>query len=401
MQKPVCIYTFQNLSKNQSHDMDKKGNHAHIISDAMGGRLRSLNTVCALCNNQTGVLDENLSRSFEIFRNLLNIQSGSNNPPPPLKNIELNTDKGKIKFDIFGGKARTQITPIKKIKENHFEYSYPKELENDKDYIRRFERQERELSKLGKIEKAVRRERYFICGKHNFDFSLSLDTDSDFYRAIAKIGFEFFAYFYKREILDASFDKVRDFIRNGTQHPNCVNWDFKHLPQIPFNSEELGPFYYSVSVWSAGKGHPVIASIVLFKGFCFTVELSKSWMGAPFGKVHAINPMARTLKKETKWIRDLNPVPILPYDWLFQRSEKAEVLQERLRELTEEIKQYSDKKSIQRTASDIAELVMSEVSEIQRKNPDFFREIDVIQWAKERAESLLIGHFKNTNEENL
>lgn len=73
----------------------------HILIDSLGGKKTTTLHLCSTCNEKSGnTIDKSLAEVAGPIRNLLNLKSGSGDPPPTIRDIELLSGR---KIDLLPG----------------------------------------------------------------------------------------------------------------------------------------------------------------------------------------------------------------------------------------------------------------------------------------------------------
>jgi hypothetical protein len=99
---PKCIFCENELTPDTKPE--------HVLLSALGGRMTTRGAICSEHNNEFGgSVDKALAAQVEIIRNLLQLQTGTKKPPPPLKNLTAGTEK----ISAFGdGSLRLETPPF-------------------------------------------------------------------------------------------------------------------------------------------------------------------------------------------------------------------------------------------------------------------------------------------------
>jgi hypothetical protein len=87
-----CIFCPNELSADTAPE--------HILHNAFGGKKTTREVVCSDCNNRFGgTIDKVFAEQFGAIRNLLQLESGNRNAPPPLKRVSDKTEFFDIQSD--------------------------------------------------------------------------------------------------------------------------------------------------------------------------------------------------------------------------------------------------------------------------------------------------------------
>jgi hypothetical protein len=80
--------------------LNKETKPEHILMAALGGRKTSQVIICSNCNQTFGgTIDNAFASQVEFIRNLLQLKSGTGNPPPMLRGIQTSEEKLNIASD--------------------------------------------------------------------------------------------------------------------------------------------------------------------------------------------------------------------------------------------------------------------------------------------------------------
>jgi hypothetical protein len=81
-------------------ELDETTNLEHVLHNALGGQKTTRGAICSACNNKFGgTIDDVLTSQVKALRNLLQLESGTGNPAPTLKNVQAGEHKINIKGD--------------------------------------------------------------------------------------------------------------------------------------------------------------------------------------------------------------------------------------------------------------------------------------------------------------
>lgn len=72
----------------------------HVLLNALGGRKTSKTAICSDCNNRFGgSFDKTLAEQGQVFRNLLQLESGTGRPPPMLRTSSVDNVRFRVSSD--------------------------------------------------------------------------------------------------------------------------------------------------------------------------------------------------------------------------------------------------------------------------------------------------------------
>lgn len=279
----ICIYCKTPFSESSDE---------HVIPNFLGGRKKSANIVCGECNPKFGrTIEAEMSKQLNTLRVILGLLSNRGKEAPSIKGIKLKN--GRMVNLVHGGKPVFPIPVIKK-----------EERPNGIVHIKAVAGSEKQFKQIikghkrkGEIKgvKKVKGEEYL---KEHLPLNLSLGGP-DFFRATAKIAFNFLATLVSHEeILSSQFDLIRDYIKEGKISKEDPVWyDFNY----PFSlGTSLGPIDHSVAVACAPESHKIIGWVRFYHAFCFRIEMSNIWQGQRIGMFYRVNPIERE-DSEGKW----------------------------------------------------------------------------------------------------
>ena len=89
---PLCLFC--------PSELDESTKPEHILLNALGGRMTTKHAICSACNNRFGgTIDDELASQVMTLRNFLQLESGTGNPAPTLKNVQAGAHKINIRGD--------------------------------------------------------------------------------------------------------------------------------------------------------------------------------------------------------------------------------------------------------------------------------------------------------------
>lgn len=276
--------------------LSEKTKPEHPIHNALGGRLESRELLCDTCNGELGsTIDKQLVNDFLWIRNGLEIRSGRRQAPPPIRGVD--SPIGKILLNPGWKPQRARTERIQQTDKNFRIIAHDSEQGVDAivNYLR-----SKGISTVEEFRAKFQLAAKDVHGRlptAHIDVAIGGPGPS---RAIAKIAFEYLAYVNPEIAHDSAFDTVRTYIRVPFDKPTHTNdepafIDFSTplpLSKRNFPNAKVLPCH-SVSIWTAQVGGEVslIAAVILFGLFRWTVELASKWSGAPIAHAYALNPM--------------------------------------------------------------------------------------------------------------
>ena len=89
---PICLFC--------PAELDETTRPEHILLNALGGRKKTSTAICSACNNKFGgTIDAVLTSQVTVIRNLLQLESGTGDRAPMLKNVQAGAQKINIGGD--------------------------------------------------------------------------------------------------------------------------------------------------------------------------------------------------------------------------------------------------------------------------------------------------------------
>ncbi len=286
MNKITCVYCKTPFS--EPHD-------EHIIPNFLGGRKKSANIVCVKCNSEFGrTVEAEMSKQLNSLRVILGLLSSRGKKAPSIKGIKLKD--GRIVNLNHGGKPVFAVPRIEKERQPDGTLCIKAFVGSEKQFkqIIKGHKRKGEIKNVAK----VKGQEYI---KEYLPLNLSLGGP-DFFRATAKIAFNFLAILLSREeILSSQFDPLRDYIRKGEISKGASVWyDF----DCPFAlGTPIGPIDHSVAIACDPESNKIISWVRFYHSFCFRVEISNTYQGEKIGAYYRVNPI-ESKDSEDKWWPD-------------------------------------------------------------------------------------------------
>jgi hypothetical protein len=261
---PKCIFCDNELTTDTKPE--------HILLSALGGRMTTRNAICSEHNNLFGgSIDQALAAQVEVIRNLLQLQSGTRKPPPPLKNLMAGTEKISIGSD---GTPKLETPPfvVTELPDGKFDV---KIMVHSEDELRRIlphlaaklrmpVEQVKEQMLSGTAALVERRPDTV---HHPLSFggedALRSITKSCLVLLAAKVGSD--------ALKIAAFAEARDFVLNGsaTFYRDRIHLDARELPIAGELVKQFGDLFNLIYVKSdsAGRviGHFTLCNLVTWQ----------------------------------------------------------------------------------------------------------------------------------------
>jgi HNH endonuclease len=283
---PTCIYCGAEFTNADAE---------HILQNALGARWKSKKIVCDLDQTRFGnTIDADLADRLEIFRNLFDVNSGRGGRAPTLRNLP--TLSGKSVALKPGGVLQPNEPKIEVSPHNedsvmvnvamrdardigwvlHLIKEKVPNARIDADLIKRLAVKTVEgTSDVVKLELAV--------------------GGLEYHRAAVKSVFNLVGA-SGIPVMDACFDPVRAFVRDGTGNiDDFIRFAAEHAfaPATKF-----GPIDHFVAV--VGQGAKVDAFLQYYGAVQHCISLARNYLGAPFALGYLVNPLRGTEPAESR-----------------------------------------------------------------------------------------------------
>lgn len=266
----------------------------HILQNFLGARWTSSTIVCNEVQATFGeTIDAQFAEALNAFRTILGTKGGRGGSPPTLKDLETtdgqkihiqpglkprlaephitleNQSAGQVKISVLLGTEKHAGWAIAKLKEQ-----FPNLSISTEDFLKAGKAQETYLRSPVKIT--------MILG------------GLDYIRGATKACFNLLAA-HNIQVLDPSFDPVRDFILHG----RGLTEDFFRWPaELIVNAPKIGDVDHFIGV--SNKGANVEAVMNLFGGIPHSFRLSSSYSGPNFKVGYLVDPLRVADPAETR-----------------------------------------------------------------------------------------------------
>lgn len=262
----------------------------HILLDALGGRWTCRWIIDRSVNSRFGeTIDAALANALLPIRTILDLRSGSNDPPAPLKRVR---DAAGQVYDLNPGGR-----PV---------LSAPNFSSWEADGQVYFQGVVRSLDELKALTKRQRR-------KHNIPFeeiarqiqevqefgpplNLGIQLDSDSCRCIAKMACNLFGTTHSETILRDEFNPIRDFVHKGVGDAHR----FVQINVTPVSLDArsaLGPLDHLLLVRGDATTGEVRALVALYKFIQFSVQLGRTILDQDVALSYRLDQIGREARK--------------------------------------------------------------------------------------------------------
>jgi HNH endonuclease len=267
---PKCIFCDNELTPDTKPE--------HVLLSALGGRMTTRSAICSEHNNEFGgSVDKALAAQVEIIRNLLQLQSGTKKPPPPLKNLKAGTEK----ISAFGdGSLRLEVPPfeVTDLPGGRFDVKILVQSEEELHHILphlaarlRMPLEQVKEQILGGTAAFVERRPDTV--HHHLSFG-----GEDALRSIAKSCLVLLAAKAGSDALkSAAFGEARDFILNGSEtfYRNRIHLDARELPCASEIITAFGDLFNLIYVKGDSEGR-VIGHFTLYNLVSWRIVLAEA-----------------------------------------------------------------------------------------------------------------------------
>ncbi|HEX9462074.1 MAG TPA: HNH endonuclease [Alphaproteobacteria bacterium] len=282
---PVCIFCDTELTEDTKPE--------HILSNALGGRKTTRGVICSKHNGDFGgTIDKAFAKQVEHTRNLLQLDSGTGNAPPMLRNLKSGSDTINIRGD---GTPEIVAKPFEITKRPDGNYDLkimarsPEQLAQIVPHI---------AAKLGWTEERVinliKSSTGSIISKRPAPVHLKLSFGGpEAIRSITKSCLELWALATSNEeVKSGPYDAARNFVVNGDDQFNRTrsHLDSRYLPHSDTLKKKFGELFNLIYVRSDDTGR-VIGHFTLYNIISWQVVLAEKG-GRPNTKIAlASNPL--------------------------------------------------------------------------------------------------------------
>jgi hypothetical protein len=262
----------------------------HILLDAIGGRWTCRWIIDRSVNSRFGeTIDAALANALLPIRTILDLRSGSNDPPAPLKRVK---DDAGLVYDLNPGGRPVLSAP-----------DFSSWEADGKVYFQGVVRSMDELKALTKRQ----RKRYNIPfeeiarqtqEEHKFApaLNLGIQLDSDACRCVAKMVCNLFGTTHAEPFLRDEFNPIRDFVHKGMGNVR----DFVQINVTPVSidaASALGPLDHLLLVRGDAMTGEVRALVSLYKHLQFIVQLGRTTLDRDVVLSYRLDQIGREARK--------------------------------------------------------------------------------------------------------
>jgi hypothetical protein len=300
----------------------------HILLNAQGGRKTTTGAICSVCNNKFGgTIDDVMASQVMALRNLLQLESGTGESAPKLKNVQAGEHKINIKGDgelelvtkpftiekLGNGQWNVQIRARS---EEHLAEIVPHlaaALKIPEERLR-----EQLAAAQGSI--IIQRPRAV---HHEFAFG-----GPDAIRSMVKASLVLWSTLVGNdEVRSTPYDAARHFVVNGDQ---LFMHDRTHLDSRPFvNIErmkvEFGPLFNMIYVRSDATGR-VVGHFTLYNAVAWQFTLAETG-----GRLNAKIALISNPLDPSRWSDHAAEDFDVPFEWLNSPDYSDEMVRSKAR----------------------------------------------------------------------
>lgn len=342
----ICIFCPRVLTKATKPE--------HILHNGLGGRKTTKRTICSACNNRFGGdIDRALVEQFAILRNLLQLRSGTGQPPPMIRKVKAGKEIINIESDgklRLLGKPFTIVQGENGAKHLHIQGKSLREIETNIPHVAAALKisEENLREQLSRVEASFEERR-----PNPFHFGLSFGGTKAI-RSAAKSCLVLWTTLVGNDEVKASrYDDARNFIngRHDRFLTTDTNLDSRMYEDNASLVEQYGPVFSLIYVRSNDVGC-VVGHFTAFNLIGFEIVLAKA--GAPPNRQIGLitNPITGD------WSSDIASVLDLSFDWLSSPDYDNETM-DRSRKRFDAIMTYQvttgQQREIQRIIKDVLE----------------------------------------------
>jgi HNH endonuclease len=292
--------------------LDSRTTPEHILLNCLGGKWEVKDAICSDCNNRFGgSIDKTFGEQTVHLRNLLQIKSGRNAPPPAVRSKTAGNKQAHVSSD---GKVRIKQKPFE-IKDGE---NGNKNLQVMAQSWEEIDQQIPNMSRALKIseeklkENLAQSEASVVTTRPDaLMFSLNFGGP-DAIRAVAKACMVLWSRSVgTEECRGDAYQEVRNFVVNGDDAflKNRTELDGRPLPDNGKFIKEFGPAFSYIYVRSDDKGR-VIGHFTLLNLTGFQVVLAESGGTPTLSRGYINDPLSR---KESRQAENKYSMPV---SWL-------------------------------------------------------------------------------------
>ncbi|MGA7384873.1 MAG: HNH endonuclease [Methylocella sp.] len=300
----------------------------HILLNSLGGRKTTTGAICSACNNKFGgTIDNVLTSQVIALRNLLQLESGTGNPAPTLKNLQAGEHKVNIKGDgsfelvakpfiierLEDGRWNVQIQARSEVHLAKIVPHLAAALQVPEEHL---------LEQLGAARGSKITQRPGAV-HHELAFG-----GPDAIRSMVKASLVLWSTLVGNdEVRSAPYDAARHFVVNGDSQ---FNLDRTHLDSRPFGDIErmkaaFGIMFNLICVRSDEKGR-VVGHFTLYNAVAWQFTLAETG-GTPNAKIALIsNPL-----DPSQWSDRAADDFDVPFEWLNNPDYSDEMVRSKAR----------------------------------------------------------------------
>jgi len=262
----------------------------HILLDAIGGRWTCRWIIDRSVNSRFGeTIDAALANALLPIRTILDLRSGSNDPPAPLKRVK---DDAGLVYDLNPSGRPVLSAP-----------DFSSWEADGKVYFQGVVRSMDELKALTKRQRK----------RHNIPFeeiarqtqeehkfapalNLGIQLDSDACRCVAKMVCNLFGTTHAEPFLRDEFNPIRDFVHKGMGNVR----DFVQINVTPVSidaASALGPLDHLLLVRGDAMTGEVRALVALYKHIQFIVQLGRTTLDRDVVLSYRLDQIGREARK--------------------------------------------------------------------------------------------------------
>lgn len=294
-------------------ELEESTKPEHILLNALGGRMTTKCVICSDCNNLFGGgIDKALTDQATMFRNLLQLESGSGRSAPSVKNVKA----GKQTLHLRGdGQIELVAKPftISPKTDGSFDIQIQagsvEEIENMIPHIAaslKMPEQRLRDQLAGAVASIINQRPDTII------FSPVFGGPEAIRSAVKSCLILWATHVGNNEVSQSIYKAARDFVTSGDDlfNRSRVSLDSRLLPNVDTIAETYGPVFNVVYVRSDENGR-VVGHFTLYNLVAFQVVLAESG-----GTLNSNVGLASNPVKPQVWTGDFASQVDVPFSWL-------------------------------------------------------------------------------------
>lgn len=270
---------------------------AHVMQEALGGRLRTNKTVCTSCNHGTQPFEDRLHRTFHPIAAVMGAVKGNNSLTSPAR---IPFGEGGV-AEVRAGVVNTvRSDPASQLVGDEVVTTY---LGSDtkrmvSEYVNRMFREGITPDDVSSGRVRVEIDRPARPPVTRVELTHSVDESSP---ALVKMAVELIAYHSRALAMAEALTDARAFARHGKPVFEGIVLEPDLMIRGPLAETPEPRFANAVEVWTATRESVprLVARVTLYGFVTFTFLLSDRWDAQTFATYYVVDPLDPTVRVES------------------------------------------------------------------------------------------------------